>query len=291
MPQRIIDLHAHPNTKEWIACQGPYVDALAKYWKRAWLPKTEDEVAAEFQQNGVEAVLVALDIETVIGTPPCSNDFVAGMQQRHPGQIIQSWAAVDPFKGEAAIREARHAIRELGMLGFHFHPIIGRYAVNDRRLYPLFELINEMKVPVMIDVGTTGMGAGIPGGMGGRLRHAHPSCIDDLAADFPDLTIIAAHPGWPWTDEMTAVALHKGNVFWELSGWAPQYFPAQLKTDIRGRLRDKIMFGSDYPSIPYDRLLREWNELGLPDGVMERVFHLNAEGVLRVPPRSEKQKG
>jgi predicted TIM-barrel fold metal-dependent hydrolase len=124
------------------------------------------------------------------------------------------------------------------------------------------------------------MGAGMPGGMGAKLRHAHPSAIDELAADFPNLKIIAAHPGWPWVDEMTAVALHKGNVFWEVSGWAPKYFPLQLKTDIRGRLKDKIMFGSDYPSIPHARLLREWGELGYSDDVMERVFHGNAERVL-----------
>jgi predicted TIM-barrel fold metal-dependent hydrolase len=168
-------------------------------------------------------------------------------------------------------------------LGFHFHPIIGHYAVNDRRLYPLFELINELQVPVMIDVGTTGMGAGMPGGMGAKLRHAHPSAIDAIAADFPRLTIVAAHPGWPWVDEMTAVALHKGNVFWEVSGWAPKYFPPQLRADIRGRLKDKIMFGSDYPSIPHARLLREWSELGYSDDIMERVFHLNAERVLALP--------
>ena len=114
----------------------------------------------------------------------------------------------------------------------------------------------------MIDVGTTGMGAGLPGGLGARLEHARPLAIDNLAARFPALTIIAAHPGWPWTDEMTAVALHKGNVYWELSGWAPKYFPPSLRTDIRGRLREKIMFGSDHPSLPYDRILREWDELG-----------------------------
>ena len=277
---RMIDLHAYSNTREFIACQQPYVDALAKYWKRPWTFKTEDEVVQDFTLAGVEVVLVALDLETTIGTPPCSNDFVSGMRKRHPDRIIQCWAAVDPFKGEAAINEARRAIRELGMLGFHFHPIMGHFAVNDRRFYPLFEVINELNVPVMIDVGTTGMGAGMPGGMGAKLRHAHPSAIDELAADFPDLTIIAAHPGWPWVDEMIAVALHKGNVFWELSGWAPKYLPPQLKTDIRGRLKDKILFGSDYPSIPYERLLREWKELGLPDEVLERVFHANAERVL-----------
>ena len=277
---RIIDLHCYPNTKEWIACQQPYVDALAKYWNRPWTPKTEGQVVKEFADAGVEAVLVALDLETTIGTPACSNDFVAAMQKRHPERIIRSWAAVDPFKGEVAIAEARRAILDLGMMGFHFHPIIGHFAVNDRQFYPLFETINALNVPVMIDVGTTGMGAGMPGGMGAKIRHAHPLAIDDLAADFPNLTIVAAHPGWPWMDEMTAVALHKGNVFWELSGWAPKYFPPQLKTDIRTRLKDKIMFGSDYPSIPYPRLLREWAELGLPDEIVENIFHRNAERIL-----------
>jgi uncharacterized protein len=277
---RIIDLHCYPNTEPWIKCQGPYVEALAKYWNRVWTWKQEDEVLKEFTDAGVEAVLVALDLETTIGTPPCSNDYVKSMQQRHPGRIIQCWGAVDPFKGEVARAEARHAIRDLGMLGFHFHPIMGHFAVNDRQFYPLFEVINELKAPVMIDVGTTGMGAGIPGGLGAKIRHAHPAAIDELAADFPDLTIIAAHPGWPWVDEMTAVALHKGNVFWEMSGWAPKYFPAQLKTDIRARLQDKVMFGSDYPSIPYDRLFKEWDELGYGDAVMEKIFHKNAERIL-----------
>jgi uncharacterized protein len=280
MTMRRIDLHCYPNTEPWIKCQGPYVEALAKYWNRKWTWKEEDEVVAEFTQAGVEAVLVALDLETTVNTPPCSNDYVRGMQQRHKDRIIQCWGAVDPFKGEAAIAEARHAVEDLGMLGFHFHPIMGHFAVNDRRLYPLFAAIDELKVPVMIDVGTTGMGAGIPGGLGARIRHAHPSALDDLAADFPNLTIIAAHPGWPWVDEMTAVALHKGNVYWEMSGWAPRYFPAQLKTDIRARLQDKVMFGSDYPSIPYDRLFKEWDELGYSAAVMEKIFHGNAERIL-----------
>jgi len=277
---RIIDVHCYPNTKEWIACQRPYVEALAKYWNRSWAAKNEDEVIKDFSDAGVEAILVALDLETTVGTLPCSNDFVAGMRARHSDRIIQAWAAVDPFKGPRALEEAERAIRDLKMLGLHFHPIIGHFAVNDRQLYPLFELLNALRVPVMIDVGTTGMGAGMPGGMGTKLRHAHPSAIDELAADFPQLTIIAAHPGWPWVDEMTAVALHKGNVFWELSGWAPKYFPTQLKSDIGSRLKDKIIFGSDYPSIPHERLLREWRELGYGDGIMERVFHQNAERAL-----------
>jgi predicted TIM-barrel fold metal-dependent hydrolase len=277
---RKIDLHCYPGTQPWIDSQGPFVEALAAYWKREWVAKDEGEVVNEFDAANVEAVLVAFDTESITGAPPCSNDYVAGMRDRHPGTILQAWAAVDPLKGPAAIEEARRAVLELGVLGFHFHPIMGHFSVDDPSLAPLFEAIEGLGVAVMIDVGTTGMGAGLPGGMGSKIRHAHPLAIDELAANFPGLTIIAAHPGWPWVEEMTAVALHKGNVYWELSGWAPKHFPESLKRDIRGRLRDKVMFGSDYPSLPYERIFREWEELDYSDEVMEGIFHANAERVL-----------
>jgi predicted TIM-barrel fold metal-dependent hydrolase len=277
---RTIDLHCYTNTQPWIDAQGPFVEALATYWNRPWTAKQEDDVIAEFKAAGVEACLVAFDIETAVATPPCTNEYVAGMRDRHKDVVLQAWAAVDPFKGEVAIRQAKTAIEDLHMLGFHFHPIMGRFSVDDRRLYPLWETISALKAPVMIDVGTTGMGAGLRGGLGSKIRHAHPAAIDELAADFPDLTIIAAHPGWPWVEEMTAVALHKGNVFWELSGWAPKYFPDQLKRDARSRLQDKVMFGSDYPSLPYKRIFQEWQELDYSDAVMEKIFHGNAERVL-----------
>jgi len=277
---RILDLHCYPGTQTWIDAQGPYVEALARYWNRAWVARSEDEVIKDFTDAGVEACLVALDLETTVATPPCTNEYVHGLWKRHPERIVQCWGTLDPFKGELAIREAQTAVPELGFLGFHFHPIMQHFVVNDRRAYPLFEVIADLKGVVMIDIGTTGMGAGLPGGMGARLRHAHPAAIDDLAADFPNLTILMAHPGWPWVDEATAVALHKGNVYWEMSGWAPKYFPASLKVDMRARLQDKVMFGSDYPSLPYARILKEWGELGYTDAVMEKIFHKNAERVL-----------
>ncbi|MFM0210731.1 amidohydrolase family protein [Paraburkholderia sediminicola] len=277
---RIIDLHCYPGTQTWIDAQGPYVEALATYWKRNWVAKSEDDVVAEFTEAGVDACLVALDLETTVATPPCTNEYVHGMWQRHPDRIIQCWGAVEPAKGEVAIRQVKKAVTELGFMGFHFHPIMQHFAVNDRRYYPLFEEIAHLGAAVMIDVGTTGMGAGMAGGMGARIRHAHPGAIDDLAADFPNLKIVMAHPGWPWVDETTAVALHKGNVYWEMSGWAPKYFPGNLKVDIRGRLQDKIMFGSDYPSLPYERILREWRELGYSEPILEKIFHQNAERVL-----------
>ncbi|HVD02036.1 MAG TPA: amidohydrolase family protein [Candidatus Dormibacteraeota bacterium] len=286
---RRIDLHCYPGTQPWIDSQGPFVEALAAYWKRDWVGKAEEEVVGDFQAAGVEAVLVAFDIESFTGAPPCTNAYVAEMRDRHAGTILQAWGAVDPLKGPAAVEEAVRAAGEHQLLGFHFHPIMGRFAVDDPSLRPLFEAIDGLKLPVMIDVGTTGMGAGLPGGLGSKIRHAHPLAIDELAANFPNLTIIAAHPGWPWVEEMTAIALHKGNVYWEMSGWAPKYFPESLRRDIRGRLTDKIMFGSDYPSLPYDRIFREWDELGYSDEVMERVFHGNAERVLGLEAPAREQ--
>ena len=277
---RRIDLHCYPGTAPWIASQGPYVEALATYWKRPWVAKEEGAVAAELESLGIEAVLVAFDIESVTGSPPCSNAYVAELRDRYPAAFTGAWGAVDPLKGEQALKDAEEAVHQHGVIGFHFHPIMGHFSVDDPKLSPLFETISGLGVPVMVDVGTTGMGAGMPGGMGALIEHAHPLALDRLAARFPDLTILAAHPGWPWIDEMTAVALHKGNVYWEMSGWAPKYFPPQLRTDIRGRLRDKVMFGSDHPSMPYERILREWDELGYSDEVMHAVFHGNAERIL-----------
>jgi predicted TIM-barrel fold metal-dependent hydrolase len=277
---RVIDLHCYPNTKTWIDCQGPYVAALAKYWKREWTWKEENDVATEFRENGIEACLVALDLSTTIATPPCSNDYVAQMRDRHKDCMIAAWGAVEPGNGRVAIEEARHAVRDLGMIGFHIHPIMQHFRVDDVRFYPLFEEISSLGAAVMIDVGMTGMGAGMPGGMGAKTRDAHPSAIDSLAADFPSLTIIMAHPGYPWIDETTAVALHKANVYWEMSGWAPKYLPESIIRDMRSRLRDKMMFGSDYPSIPYPRLLKEWSELGFKDEFLENFFHGNATRIL-----------
>src|SRR5690349_21722480 len=209
---RRIDLHCYPGTQEWITSQGPYVEALGKYWGKEWTAKSEEDVVADVKAAGMEAVLVAFDIEAVTGAPPCTNGYVAALRDRHPETFIGAWGAVDPFKGERAVEDAATAVREHGVLGFHFHPIMGHYAVDEPGLNPLFETIAGLGVPVMTDVGTTGMGAGMPGGLGARIEHARPLAVDNLAARFPALTIIAAHPGWPWTDEMTAVALHKGNV-------------------------------------------------------------------------------
>jgi len=281
---RIIDLHCYPGTEEWFqASIAHYAEALTEYWGRPFVPRSEEELVGELASSGVEAVLVAFDAETVTGRAPCTNDYVAGLRDTHPAHIAGAWGSVDPWKGAIAIREAERAVKELGVIGFHFHPIAGDFDMDDPRFYPLWDAIAGLGVAIMVDTGTTGVGARMPGGGGRRLKRARPfPALDDLAVDFPQLTIIAAHPAWPWTDEMIAIALHKANVYWELSGWGPEYFPDALKHDIPRRLQDKVMFGSDYPSVSFTRTLDAWSGLGFRDEILEKVFHANAERVLGV---------
>ena len=135
-------------------------------------------------------------------------------------------------------------------------------------------------MPVLIFVGTTGLGAGLPGGNGILLDSCHPRHLDMVAARNPQLRIVAARPGWPWQAETIAVLMHKRNIWYELHGWSPKYFTPDLKHDISRRLQDRIMFGGDYPLYTYERLTSEWRHEGYSEAVLSKVFHQNAERFL-----------
>jgi predicted TIM-barrel fold metal-dependent hydrolase len=201
----------------------------------------------------------------------------------YPDAYLGAWACIDPWKGNAAIIELERAINELGMIGLKFQQVAQGFFPNDRRFYPIYETCDALKVPVQFHMGTTGLGAGGPGGFGYKLKYTKPiPYLDDVAADFPNLTIIGCHAAWPWQDEMIAVLLHKGNVFNEMSGWSPKYFTPALKREIGGRLQDKFMFGTDYPMISHERLLKDWESEGYSDAVLEKVFLKNAQRILKL---------
>jgi predicted TIM-barrel fold metal-dependent hydrolase len=168
--------------------------------------------------------------------------------------------------------------------GLKLHPGIQAFAPNDHRFYPLWETCTRLRIPVLFHTGMSGIGAGMPGGDGIRLRYTQPLLLDDVAADFPELTIIGAHPSWPWQEEMLAIARHKANVYIDLSGWAPKYFPPSLVQQANSLLQDKCLFGSDYPLIPTERWLKEFGELPLKDTVRPKILRTNAERLLGLAP-------
>ena len=278
---KAIDVHAHLNTKEMMEDSlGKYNEAMQKYYKFDLKTKTPEEMADDFIRADVKGILMGWDAEHASGLPKLSNDSLAEIVKKFPAAFIGGFAGVDPWKGEMAIREAERAVKELGLMGLKFQPAVQAFFPNDRQFYPLWEKCVELKIPVQFHTGTTGIGAGLPGGMGIKLQYCQPILLDVVAADFPQLTIIACHPSWPWQDEMIAVLLHKANVYNELSGWSPKFFSDSLKKEIGGRLQDKFMFGSDYPALTHERLFKDWDALGFKPEVLEKVFYKNAQRIL-----------
>ena len=278
---RAIDMHVHVPRQPGLPEIG--VEAgLQRYFRVASPPKDAEEMAAKFEELDILGVIFSVDTETSTGEPPDTNDYVADIVKNHPQQFI-GFASVDPWKGKAAVQELERSVKELGLRGLKLHPVHQSFFPNDTHFYPLYEKAAELGVPVLFHSGFAGAGAGQPGGAGFKLKYSAPiPGIDDVAADFPQLTVIMAHPAWPWIEEQIAVALHKANVFLDLSGWSPRFIPEALVRETNTRLQDKVLFGSDYPYIQPDRWLRDIEVLELRDEVRPKVLLENARRVLKL---------
>lgn len=277
---KAIDLHVHLATHEWLTTSlGPMREATERHFKTTITERTVDQMADEFRADDVLAVLLAWDAESGSGLPPVPNDFVADCVRRHPDAFI-GFASVDPWKGKAAVNELRRAVEDLGLKGLKLHPGCQRFAPNDLRHYPLYETAVELGIPALFHTGTTGLGAGMPGGGGIKLGYCRPILLDDVAADFPELQIIAAHPSWPWQDEMLAVAQHKANVWLELSGWSPKLWSPALAKAVLGPMQDRALYGSDYPFISFRKWLDAFSTYDPPPEVQEKLLVGNARRLL-----------
>ena len=278
---RAVDLHVHLPTVEWLeGSMGPYREAAARYFRSDVHVRSVDEVAVEYAQEQVFGILLAWDAETATGRPPLPNDVVAAIVKRHPKRFA-FFASVDPWKS-SAIEELERAVTELGAIGAKFHPSLQDFYPSDERHFPLWQKAAELGIPCLFHTGTSGIGAGEPGGQGIKLDPARPVHLDVVAARFPSLPIIAAHFGWPWHLELIAMALHKTNIFIELSGWSPRYYPPELVREIGGRLSDRTLFGSDYPFIKPSRVLDELDALELKPEAKAKIKRENAARLLKL---------
>ena len=278
---RAIDFHVHLPTPEWldVSMKG-YVEAAESYFRSKVARKSLDELAAEYESLDVMAVLLAWDAETATARPRVPNELVAQACRDHPKTFI-GFGSVDPLKGERAVDELE-GIAELGLKGVKLHPSLQAFAPNDERHWPLYEKCQELELIALFHTGTSGIGAGQPGGQGIRIDLARPILLDAPAAAFPELQIIAAHFGYPWHLELLAMALHKTNVHIDISGWSPRYIPAEVVRDMKGRLQDQFLFGSDYPFIEPRRCLEELGTLGIPDAVMRKLLVGNGTRLLGI---------
>lgn len=265
-----IDIHTHYRTGERRQDQKVVSDA-----ERAFKSDLRAKDPIEyFAARNMMAVVFDVDAETATGQR-MSNDEIADLVSRSEGRLI-GFASVDPRKGKAAVRELVRA-HQLGLRGLKVQPITQEFWLDDPRLRSLWGTCQELGLPVLVHTGTTGIGAGSPGGRGLHLKYGRPiPALDDVAAEFPKLQFIAAHFGWPWYLELLAIARHKANISIDLSGWAPKYIPKEVIQYCNSLIPDQFLFGSDFPLLSPDRWLAEFDQLGLREVVRKKVLYENA---------------
>ncbi len=281
MPLRAVDFHVHLPTPDWLdGSMAGYVEAAEAYFRSPVQRATLDELAERYRQLEVMAVLLAWDAETTTGRPRVPNETVAEACRAYP-DVFTGLGSVDPHKGEAAVAEVAR-IAAAGLRGVKFHPSLQAFAPDDPGYWPVFAACQEHGLIALFHTGTSGIGAGQPGGQGIRLDYARPIRLDPVAAAHPELTIVAAHFGWPWHMELIAMALHKTNVYIDISGWSPRRIPAEVVSELRGRLSGQFLWGSDFPFLTPERCLAEFDALDVPEEARARVLHGNAERILRL---------
>ena len=277
-----LDMHVHieADPEGRTSLDQELLDASAAYF-RGTQPRmpTVHDVAAYYRERNIGAVVFTVDAGTALGQPAPPSEEIAEAAAAYP-DILIPFGSVDPLTGEAAVRRARRLVGQYGVRGFKFHPSVQAFQPNDRAFYPLYEALQEMGVPALFHTGQTGIGAGLPGGRRIKLRFSDPMLLDDVAADFPDLTVILAHAAMPWHDPAISMATHKANVFLDLSGWSPRYFPPQLVRAANSLLRRKVLFGSDFPVITPDRWLADFAALDMKPDVRPLILKDNAARVL-----------
>lgn len=283
-----IDIHTHAE-EPCDACRddgyNEFQEGMAAYFKNpaganGMLP-TVQETAAYYRERKIAAVIFPVDAERETGFRRYHNEEMAEIAAEND-DILIPFASIDPHKGKMGVREARRMVREFGIKGFKFHPTMQGFYPNDRMAYELYEAIQDEGAIALFHTGQTGVGSGMRGGMGMRLKYSNPMYLDDVAADFPDLKIILAHPSFPWQEEALSVATHKPNVYIDLSGWSPKYFPKILVQYANSMLRKKMLFGSDWPAITPDRWLADFEKSDFRDEVRPLILKENAKRLLNL---------
>ncbi|MBC2667558.1 amidohydrolase family protein [Novosphingobium piscinae] len=279
---KAIDVHVHAE----VSCHDPedpvmaqFFDAASAYFKAPRERPKLPEIVEIYREQQIAFCLFTVDAESGLGAKRVSNYEIAEFAARHD-DICIPFASIDPHKGKLGAREARDLVENHGVRGFKFHGIAQDISPNDRVAYPIYEVINAYRLPAIFHTGHSGMGTGMRGGGGLRLKYGQPMLVDDVAVDFPDMKIILAHPSWPWVDESLSMALHKTNVFIDLSGWSPRYFPSQLVHYANTQLRGKMLFGSDFPLIHPQKWLDAARQVGFRDEVLPAIMKDNAAALL-----------
>jgi uncharacterized protein len=277
-----IDMHTHVSTSvtEPDAAPSEHAQAMARYFRTEARASTVPQMAEYYRERKMACVVFMVDARTATGRLPVVSNEEVAEQAALNSDVVIPFASVDPRAGRLAVDQARRMIEEFHVKGFKFHPTSQAFYPHDTDFYPLYEVLAEHQVPALFHTGQTGAGAGVKGGGGRRLKYSNPLYLDDVAVDFPDLPIVLAHPSFPWQDEALSIATHKPNVYIDLSGWSPKYFPPNLVHYSNTLIKNKVLFGSDFPVITPDRWLADFDGIDIKPDVRPLILKDNAARLL-----------
>jgi uncharacterized protein len=233
-----------------------------------------EEMLRRMDAAGIErAFLIAAKVGP-LGHPSCYHlpyELVARAVSEYP-QRFYGLAGVDPTEGMRGVRELERAVKDLGFIGAHTYPHWFELPINHARYYPFYTKCVELGIPIQMQVGQSMIyAADYP-----RRSVGRPIMLDDVACDFPELTLIGIHIGIPWTDEMIAMAWKHPNVYIGSDAHAPKYWPPSFVHYLRSYGRDKVLFGTDFPVLGFERARTEIEALGLPEEAKRKLLRDNA---------------
>jgi uncharacterized protein len=246
-------------------------------------------LAAFYRERRMAAVTFTIDSLGEVAEHAPTNEEIGEIAAEHSDVIIP-FASVHPLRGKGGAKIARRLIEQYGFRGFKFHPSVQEFYPNDPVAFPIYEVLAEHGLPALFHTGQNGVGSGTRGGGGVRLKYSNPMFLDDVAVDFPDMPIVMAHPSFPWQDEALAIAVHKAQVYIDLSGWSPKYFPPQLVQYANTLLRKKVLFGTDFPLFTPERWIADLEKTEIRDTVKPGIMLHNAARLFGLEVAAEQHE-
>ncbi|MFQ6015937.1 MAG: amidohydrolase family protein [Anaerolineae bacterium] len=249
--------------------QALYKEALQTNWG-------DEDLLAAMEAAGITRGVLQAEFE--FGDYRALNWAVQEMAQRYPDHFI-GYCTVDPAADDDMVAVVSEAVEEHGMRGVNLQPWAYRVKANDRRFYPLYARCAELGLPVTVHTG-------VNFSTDRSIDFGRPLYLDQVACDFPELVLVANHGGWPWVAEMMAVAWKHPQVYVEIGGIAPKYLALPgsgwetLMQFANSVLQDQVLFATDWPLIPFDRAVCEFNQLPLKESVKEKILYKNAARLL-----------
>ena len=211
------------------------------------------------------------------GLPGCYHmppNIVATAVKQHPNKF-SGIIGIDPFTGMDGVRELEHAVVELGFIGAHIYPHWFELSPDHAKYYPFYAKCCELGVPVQMQVGQSMIySREFPCKSVGR-----PHCLDAIACDFPELKIIGIHVGIPWADEMIAMSWKHDNIYIGSDAHSPKYWPESFKNYINSYGQDKVIFGTDFPVLDFERTVNEIYSLDFKSDILKKLMRENTKRI------------